>query len=405
MSDDIPTLTVGGKIYRGWETLTISRAIDRMASHFNMTLNERWDPERVWEIQPYDTAVVRIDDDVVLTGYIDSFDASVTPEQHIVSMAGRSKTEDVIDCTPDLPGGQFNGYALDQIARAIAAPFGVSVVVETDVGAAFPDATIQRHETGFQFLERLARLRSVLMTDDEQGRLVLTRAGSAQSGCNLVLGFNIKSLRVSCDTSRRFSEYRVRVQNGVETKSRAGTVLKPIDAKSGPDTTKSVSAQRGTADDDAETCDPVQTQASTTTAGVAYDRNVPRYRPHTIIAESALTASGAQARALWEAHYAYGRSINVTVTLTGWRKYSDGKLWKINELVSVWAPQMQLDLELLIVGVTFGLDGRGGRLTTLRLGPVEGYTPEPGQVRVRKERGNGKGGKGTYSNLKPISNT
>jgi prophage tail gpP-like protein len=76
------------------------------------------------------------------------------------------------DCVSALP------YKLDAIAREIASLFKTDVVVQTDVGGPFPDATIERHETGFAFLERLCRLRSVLATDDEQGRLVLTRAGN-----------------------------------------------------------------------------------------------------------------------------------------------------------------------------------------------------------------------------------
>ena len=85
-------------------------------------------------------------------------------------------------------GRQFAGYKLDAIARAIASLFKIDVVVQTDVGEPFPDATIERHETGFAFLDRLCRLRSVLATDDEQGRLVLTRAGNERAHDALLQG-------------------------------------------------------------------------------------------------------------------------------------------------------------------------------------------------------------------------
>jgi prophage tail gpP-like protein len=78
----------------------------------------------------------------------------------------------------------FARYKLDAIARL----FKIGVVVQTDVGEPFPDATIERHETGFAFLERLCRLRSVLATDDEQGRLVLTRAGNDRAHDALLQG-------------------------------------------------------------------------------------------------------------------------------------------------------------------------------------------------------------------------
>ncbi len=124
----------------------------------------------------------------MLTGYIDNYLSEVGADRHAVRVTGRSKTEDIVDCTPDIKGGQFAGYKLDAIARAIASLFKIDVVVQTDVVEPFPDATIERHETGFAFLERLCRLRSVLATDDEQGRLVLTRAGNDRTHDALLQG-------------------------------------------------------------------------------------------------------------------------------------------------------------------------------------------------------------------------
>jgi hypothetical protein len=46
-----------------------------------------------------------------------------------VRITGCSKTEDIVDCTPDIRGGQFAGYKLDAIARAIASLFKIDVVV------------------------------------------------------------------------------------------------------------------------------------------------------------------------------------------------------------------------------------------------------------------------------------
>ena len=137
---------------------------------------------------PFQECTAAIGSDPVLTGYIDNYLPEVEADRHAVRVTGRSKTEDIVDCTPDIAGGQFAGYKLDAIARAIAGLFKIDVVVQTDVGEPFPDATIERHETGFAFLERLCRLRSVLATDDEQGRLVLTRAGSDRAHDALLQG-------------------------------------------------------------------------------------------------------------------------------------------------------------------------------------------------------------------------
>ena len=166
---DTFTLTVNGQRYERWEEIRVTREIDRMATDFNIAVSERFlASARDFPLGPFQECTVAIGGDPVLTGYIDNYLPEVEADRHAVRVTGRSKTEDIVDCTPDIAGGQFAGYKLDAIARAIAGLFKIDVVVQTDVGEPFPDATIERHETGFAFLERLCRLRSVLATDDEQ---------------------------------------------------------------------------------------------------------------------------------------------------------------------------------------------------------------------------------------------
>jgi prophage tail gpP-like protein len=187
------TLTVNGQRYERWEEIRVTREIDRMCTDFNIAVSERFLGSAAdFPLAPFMPCTVAIGGDVVLTGYIDNYLPEVEADRHAVRITGRSKTEDIIDCTPDIQGGQFAGYKLDAIARAIGQsvgkPYPIDVVVETDVGEPFPDAAIERHETGFAFLERLCRLRSILATDDEQGRLVLTRPGAKRATDALLQG-------------------------------------------------------------------------------------------------------------------------------------------------------------------------------------------------------------------------
>jgi prophage tail gpP-like protein len=72
-------------------------------------------------------------------------------------------------------------------------------------------------------------------------------------------------------------------------------------------------------------------------------------------------------------------------------------LWRLNQLVAVRIPFLSLDMELLIAGVRYQLNAHRGRHTELTVGPIDGYQPDPGQV--RKHRGHHsnrhKGGAGT----------
>ena len=110
-ADQNPTLTVDGKIYAGWTSLRVSRGLDRCASDFDIAVSERWpEQDEPWLIQPFAECVVSIGPDPVLTGYVDGYQPMFDRAAHGVRILGRSRTEDLIDCTPDIQSGQFAGY-------------------------------------------------------------------------------------------------------------------------------------------------------------------------------------------------------------------------------------------------------------------------------------------------------
>jgi prophage tail gpP-like protein len=49
--------------------------------------------------------MVAIGSDPVLTGYIDNYLPEVEADRHSMCITVRSKTEEIIDCTPDIAGG------------------------------------------------------------------------------------------------------------------------------------------------------------------------------------------------------------------------------------------------------------------------------------------------------------
>ena len=345
MADEL-TLTINGQAYAGWTEIRVSRGLERAAGDFDIDVSERW-PGRTdsWQIAPFNACTIRIGKDLVLTGFVDSYQPHFDKAAHGVRVAGRSKTEDLIDCTPEIQGGQYSGYALDAIAKAVAKPFGITVKVQTSVGVPFPDEKLQRCETAFQFIERLCRLRSVLVCDDETGALLLTSAGATRASGALVEGENILSARGELTGHKRFSKYIVLGQAGMSWD--AAGVQNDIMA-------------------------------------FATDPGCPRYRPHATMAESALDTAGAKQRAKWQAIAGVARGTRAVITVRGWRQ-PDGSLWRINQRIPVNSPRLKLDRELLVAGVSFTLN-RDGRRTELTLGPVEAFAPDPGQVKLKHGR-------------------
>jgi prophage tail gpP-like protein len=105
-SADVPSVTVDGKVYAGWTLLRVSRALDRCATDFDISVSERWSGQsEAWLIKPFSECIVSLGRDPVLTGYIDAYRPSFDRATHLVRIHGRSRTEDLIDCTPDIQSG------------------------------------------------------------------------------------------------------------------------------------------------------------------------------------------------------------------------------------------------------------------------------------------------------------
>ncbi len=124
------------------------------------------------------------------------------------------------------------------------------------------------------------------------------------------------------------------------------------------------------------------TPVQTALVARATDATVPRYRPHISMAESQLDQAGMQMRANWECNYAIGRSTEAEITVQGFRQTPAGALWWDNLLTTVNAPYLQVQQDLLLAKISMTLSPESGRLTKLTLGPIEGYTPSPGQVKI-----------------------
>jgi prophage tail gpP-like protein len=231
---------------------------------------------------------------------------------------------------------------------------------------------------------------------------VLTRAGTHRATDALLQGpgGNVKWASAVFSGARRFSLYKVKAQQTVHgVTSPAASSWEGVG--SGSVGAASVDDGEETDGEPPEEGDPVQADAQvpvmTEVEGSATDPGVPRYRPHVIMAETALDEPGAQLRAVWQAKYNAARGTQARVIVPGLRQ-SDGSLWRLNQLVAARIPFLSLDMEVLIAGVIYGLNEAAGRHTELTIGPADGYQPDPGQVRYHRHRSRNqhKGGAGSF---------
>lgn len=403
-------LLVGGERYSGWQSLRITRGLERAAADFELAVSERWSlEENVWQILPGETCEIRFEDETVLTGYVDAYRPSYDAQTHGVQLSGRSKTGDFVDSSVMVDGGQFKGMTVGAIARTLAEPFGIEVVVEFE-GPPEPEVQVQQGETCFALVERLSRLQELLVTDDALGRLVLTRAGAGQSTTALRHGVNILAASADLDDSRRFSEYVVKAQRpGNRTKDGGGGKgegddgwgeVEPVrrQLRTIPNIAQRYRAQMALLRSSAGASGATAPETLTQIVGQARDPGIIRYRPHLIVAEAQSDDASAAQRADWEMRRRLARAVRARVTIAGWRQ-DDGRLWQTNEMVWVDSPWLALDRELIIAEVGFTYDD-GGALTELELTLPDAFLPRARRKGKRAKK-DAKGGTGRRSGKGP----
>ena len=69
-----------------------------------------------------------------------------------------------------------------EVARELAAPFGIQVRADVDVGEPLLKVALNPGQRAWELIEELCRYRALLPVSDGRGGLVLTRAGRARAG-------------------------------------------------------------------------------------------------------------------------------------------------------------------------------------------------------------------------------
>ena len=352
-------LIVNGQEYGGWKGVEITAGIERQVRDFTLSVTDQWPgqtdiPRR---IRPGDRCEVYIDADKLLTGYVDGTPVRYDARSVAVSVKGRSKTCDLVDCSAINSPGQWRGSTVDRIAADLARPYGIAVISEVDVGAPLTHG-IDQGETVFESIERMLRLRQLIATDDAFGRLVFIKIGSGgRAATALKVGHNILGGDASLDFKDVYGEYVCKGQ-------RAGDDLDFGDAVAG------VSAS-------------------------LKDDTVTRRRVLLIKSSGQTDGGTAIERVRYERAHRRGKALATSYTVQGWRQ-EDGSLWKHNQLVRVIDPIIGFDNELLISEVTYE-KAEQGTLCHIKVCPPDAFVIDPGKTKKKQ----GQGGSGDWKDVRP----
>lgn len=317
------SLLVSGAIYSGWQSVSISSDIMSIARTFSVNATRKaTDASRISSFEPGSDVVVKIGDDVVLTGFITKVNTTYSAQGISITIEGASKTKNLEDCT--IPKGTPKSYlnlTYAQILQEICQPFGIKVVDE--VGAKNKvDFNISLTDKIKDALLKMIRANSLHLTDDAFGNLVLSKVGKAGSADDaLEFGVNVLSGSRAQDVTARFRKYQV-----------IGQPTNPLSESSATE-----QSQIFVAEDEAF---PVRARVTTSQlTGNA-------------------TAEKMRARAMLLRDYAKAQSDVFTYSIAGWRQ-SSGKLWTPNLFVTVKDSFFGIKKQYITSTVTYKMSDSG----------------------------------------------
>lgn len=339
------TLWLDGAGWTGWTEVSIERGIDTVAGGFTLAVTDRETTGGpVLPISAGMTCAVTLNDQTLITGYVDSVQHMLEAESRTLSLRGRDRAGDLVDCSAMNAPGSWRGQKLEAIARQIAAPFGIEITVGTDTGRAFDRFALQPGETAWAAIERMMRYRGVIAWSQGDGTIFIGNPETGALTGQLVQGVNVIDAESEDDRSARFSTYVVKGQ------------------ASGNDNRNG--------------------RATAQVVGRSADPEITRYRPMLIVAEEQADTASLRRRAGWEAQTRAARGRRLSVTTPGWIA-GNGAAWQPGARAQCTIPACNIDAMLLVERVTLQRDGNTGTIAKLDLAPPAAWAqlaePEPEQ--------------------------
>lgn len=345
-------IEVDGQSYDHFLSGWVEVAIDNLARRFEFTAATRG----VGDI-PFragQSAVVTIDGERVLTGWIERIDVSADPgaEEITYTISGRDKIADVVDSSID--GLSDFSSTIARAADAVLRFLGVDAkVIDQSASASRPFAGAAEvakpdpGETAADFLWGIASRRQILLSSDGDGNLLLLNGDPTPVATRIVnridgVGNNILGFSFSSDHSKRFHTYRVVAQPNV-----AESAFFDID---------------------------IASSAVASISASFVDSRIRASRRRTIAGEATYTPGDARARARWEANLARAAGLSYTVALPFFRD-DGGALWAVNTAPIVEDEFAGIATRMLVARVRFDLSP-GGPLTTLVLHRRDAYAAQ-----------------------------
>lgn len=356
-------IVINGQSLSGFTEISLTRSVESYPSNFTLSVSEKYETINTF-IQAGNPIQIYLNEQLALTGYVDTVNYQMNAESHNVTIVGRGKGADLVDCSSLIlqsttstqsTSATNTNYATQtvsanylQTCNVLAKPFGITVNKLSDSTYSNQlknnPVIVNLGESVYEAIEALSRFLGYLIYEDENGNVSLSGlAGISTMASGVTEGINVQSVSVSYSMNNRFSEY-LGVISQINLTELSGVVTSPFVAN-------------------------------------AQDTQVPRFRPLVLVSEqysNTVDQTYAQTRVNWQRNRNIGRSQRVSVIVDSWCDAA-GNLWQPNYFIPASIPSMKVDNtnDWVICDVTFELSIDTGTTAELVLMPSASLTPEP----------------------------
>lgn len=331
---EIVTLVVDGYALIGWQDVSVDRSMESAEISFTLgatTTSATPEAKRLRygkEVEVQSAPVLGGmgppgSGDLLCRGYVGGYGADYDEDGKKVTLDGKSKAADAVDCHPvKHKTGRFENKTLLEVAKELDE---VNCGFSTDQRLPkLPKVQRQPDDTIFQTLEREARRGGYMLAGQPDGSIMITRAGTKRHAGALVLGqspVRQMSVKIRCD--QKFSPIVGRGQRA-----------------------------RGTGKDNLR-LEERETDAS-----------VGRNRPLLIVPEGDWSRKEFKKRLGWERLRRAGYGTTISVKVSTWRDDA-GALWEPGRLMAIVNEFEDIDGDYALSTANFRQDDQGGTLAYL----------------------------------------
>ena len=298
----------------------------------------------------------------ISNGFIDSIRVNYSSKSHIIMISGRDKTEDILDS--HIKDIEITGpFKLQDVIQRVLNVLGIKDIEIIDATSGIEEfkvndvAALMHAESAFAFMNKYAEERQVLLSNDGNGNILLTRVefplrnGEILNLRSLSDSNNVISGSTTYDNSHRFNTY---------------------DAVSQGNTSQQCS-ERNIGDPALDKCPKSSNAALANQAGVTFtDDEIRTTRKFSIIATGAVTIDIAGKMAKWENALRIARTKKYTAVIQGFIS-SDKIVWERGQLVKVRDEFASINAEMIVSEISYSFSLGSGSTTTLTLVPQNVY--------------------------------